>query len=315
MSWIGRSESHDSLHFRVLPPCDELRRFIRYYWVLKCPPDAPFVEEYLAPDGFEEIIYSYGAAFLRTEVESNTRSRSTLNGSYVVPCKTVGVSCSRLGPLNMVGIKLWPNSLHALLDHSMKDLKSSALPLRDLSCTTLSSLEDQLYEASSETSIKDCLDKVLKQVFRAHSADPLLEYSLRKIFRERGGATIDSILKGAGCHYRTLEKNFQRTVGLSPKSLAKVIRFKHVFDRLMSEQLGSGTWYEFGYYDQSHFTRDFKQFTGTSPRRFFQSRLVSTEVLRFCLNVDIHRLNEENKNWLMTGGIELSRCTPSLQPT
>ena len=134
MSWIGRTESHDSLYFRALPPCDELRRFIRYYWVLKCPPDAPFVEEYLAPDGFEEIIYSYGAAFLRTEVESNTRSSSALNGSYVVPCKTVGVSCSRLGPLNMVGVKLWPNSLHALLDHSMKDLKRSVLPLRDLGC-------------------------------------------------------------------------------------------------------------------------------------------------------------------------------------
>lgn len=293
MSWISRFESHDSLRFQVLPPCDELRPFIRYYWVLKCPPNAPFIEEYLAPDGFEEIIYSYGAGFLRTEVEASTRSSSTLNGSYVVPCKTFGVSCSRLGALNMVGVKLWPNALHALSDHSMKDLKGSALPLRDFSCRTLSTLEDQLYEASSESSIRDCLDTAFKKAFRAHSAAPLVEYSLRKIFDERGGATIDSILKGAGCHYRTLEKNFQRTVGLSPKSLAKVVRFKHAFDRLTSERLGSGTWCEFGYYDQSHFIRDFKQFTGTTPRKFFQSRLVSIEVLRFCLNVDIHCLSDD----------------------
>ena len=43
---------------------------------------------------------------------------------------------------------------------------------------------------------------------------------------------------------------------------------------------------ECGYYDQSHFCREFKYFTGSTPTRFFRERL-SVDVARFCLQLDV----------------------------
>ena len=75
--------------------------------------------------------------------------------------------------------------------------------------------------------------------------------------------------------------------GMSSQALAKVLRFKHAFNRL-SERAEAGHLgaLECGYYDQSHFCREFKFFTGQAPTRFFRERLsveVATASLRFDL--------------------------------
>jgi AraC-like DNA-binding protein len=49
---------------------------------------------------------------------------------------------------------------------------------------------------------------------------------------------------------------------------------------------------DFGYYDASHFNKDFRRFTGESPVAFFRNRdALSTEIFRFCADVDLHRLD------------------------
>lgn len=125
MSWIHwfDKSAPSNLDFRVMLPCAELRPFVRYYWTLKCHGASASADEYLAPDGFEELIFSYGGKFRRTEIQGATTSRDVLSRSYAVGCKTVGVNCLRLGDLSMVGVKLWPNSLYSLLGIPMSELR------------------------------------------------------------------------------------------------------------------------------------------------------------------------------------------------
>jgi AraC-like DNA-binding protein len=48
---------------------------------------------------------------------------------------------------------------------------------------------------------------------------------------------------------------------------------------------------DFGFYDQSHFIKEFKFFTGATPTAFLRgSQEISTQVLRFCLNIDVREL-------------------------
>ena len=69
---------------------------------------------------------------------------------------------------------------------------------------------------------------------------------------------------------KSLERKFNYYIGKSPKQYSKIIRFKNILDQLKSPNQHSLTRIaiENGYFDQSHFTRDFKKFTGYSPRDF-----------------------------------------------
>ncbi|MGZ5220708.1 MAG: helix-turn-helix domain-containing protein, partial [Chitinophagaceae bacterium] len=72
-----------------------------------------------------------------------------------------------------------------------------------------------------------------------------------------------------------MERKFVSAIGLSPKQLSRVVRLQATLKMLEQQNFGSLTSlaYENGYYDQAHFIKDFKEFTGTSPKFFFSENL------------------------------------------
>lgn len=292
MSWITSSISTraEALYFKVVPPAPELRPWVRYYWILRDDTRSPQIDEYLAPDGFEEIIFSYADGFRREEICGTETRQHVVRGSYVVGTKFSGVTCSRIGGLAMIGVKLWPQVLHSFLRMPLHDLSGKPLQLGDANAPTLAQLEHRLFDADSERAIKQILDQGLLRTLSA-DCNQMLSFSIRALFESRGMLGIDELTQRCGVHYRTLEKAFRERVGVPPKTLAKVLRFKHAFDRLSDKaeaaRLGA---LECGYYDQSHFCKEFKFFTGSTPTRFFRERL-SVDVAKFCLALDLRALN------------------------
>jgi len=296
MSWISRFDKNgpSNLDFQVMLPCAQLRPFVRYYWILKCHGATPSTDEYLAPDGFEELIFSYGGSFRRTEIQGGEISRKVLERSYLVGCKTVGVNCLRLGDLSMVGVKLWPNSLYSLLGIPMSELHGKPLELLELRERQLLEMESRIFEADGEEAIKRVLDESLSPAELSRRSGGLVGSSIARIFEARGDIVIDDILRSEGRHYRTAERAFRERVGVPPKQLAKVVRFKHAYSTLSSrsERLPAAIGpLDFGYYDASHFAKDFRQFTGTTPKQLLRPQPgFSTEIFNFCLDVDLNRL-------------------------
>jgi methylphosphotriester-DNA--protein-cysteine methyltransferase len=66
---------------------------------------------------------------------------------------------------------------------------------------------------------------------------------------------------------RNVERQFCDWTGMTPKRYARVIRFKHSYHRLLSgaHRRGASGLHLDGYYDQSHFHREFRFFTGVAP--------------------------------------------------
>jgi AraC-like DNA-binding protein len=71
---------------------------------------------------------------------------------------------------------------------------------------------------------------------------------------------------------RTIQLRFKKYTGYSPKELLRFLRFKQVISYLDMSSNSKIDWFElilkFGYHDQSHLIKDFKYFTGTSPKNF-----------------------------------------------
>src|SRR5690606_36426432 len=69
---------------------------------------------------------------------------------------------------------------------------------------------------------------------------------------------------------KTLERYFFSQVGLSPKRYARICRFNTV--KSIVDQDPSSNWpdiaFDMGYYDQSHFIKEFKEFSGKTPTEY-----------------------------------------------
>ena len=104
----------------------------------------------------------------------------------------------------------------------------------------------------------------------AHGPNEDFERSLAVLRATDGRAPFSEVASAAELSPRHIERLFARELGFPPKTVARVLRFQRALRSLMKtpdEPLGTLA-AAAGYFDQAHFVRDFKQFTGGIPRGY-----------------------------------------------
>lgn len=98
----------------------------------------------------------------------------------------------------------------------------------------------------------------------------LIDFCVRTLELSHGRMSVKELERQTGYTRRYLDLQFKQYVGFCPKVLARIFRFQK-FYRKWAEGLPFETLkedlYTF-YYDQAHFTKEFKRMTGYSPRKF-----------------------------------------------
>ena len=95
-----------------------------------------------------------------------------------------------------------------------------------------------------------------------------------------GSTSINQILKDDLPKRRQLERNFKKQIGISPKQLGKVLRLQTALKMLLNDKESlTNIAYESEYFDQAHFIKDFKEFTGTTPKEFIDNENMALSTL------------------------------------
>ena len=100
--------------------------------------------------------------------------------------------------------------------------------------------------------------------------DPVFDYCVHKIQSTNGRIQIKQLEKETGYSSRWLLTKFKDKVGISPKKLSSIFRFQKYYQALANKTENDFLQKEFYnyYYDQSHFIKEFKRFTGVPPVKF-----------------------------------------------
>ncbi len=132
-------------------------------------------------------------------------------------------------------------------------------------------LNDQVAEAADHGQRFRLVEDFLVARVGDTQPDSLVAAAVALIERTQGMVRIEELVRRIGLSHSALERRFRRRVGASPRRFASLVRLRNVV-RLGEAGTDLTTIaHAAGYYDQSHFIKDFKQFTGQAPGSFFGS--------------------------------------------
>jgi AraC-like DNA-binding protein len=173
----------------------------------------------------------------------------------------------------IVLVNFKPGGAAAVLRVPMHELFGKAIGLDAiLGRAEAARMIDRVASAPDNATRVAILDAILVQ--RVGEIDPLVTAAARAIDAARGSLRIADLARTLRITQDPLEKRFRRTVGSSPKHLASIVRVRHAVDLAREARSTRGTMsavaYEAGYFDQSHFNREFRSITGQAPSVFFR---------------------------------------------
>jgi AraC-like DNA-binding protein len=116
---------------------------------------------------------------------------------------------------------------------------------------------------------------LLERLRRGRPMSPDVAWALKSLQTSHGGRSIGALSRNLACSRKTLIQRFHAQVGLSPKAVASILRFAHAVERIraVDEESWADLAIACGYYDQAHFNRDFRRYSGRTPRQFYASLL------------------------------------------
>ncbi len=172
-------------------------------------------------------------------------------------------------PSGTIGIEFSPEGAYRCFRLNYSEFKNRIYTLADVIGSEAIKIQEELSNFSSAETKVNLLQKYLLKKLLVSEADSVLDYCVRKIKQSQGRTSVRDLEKETGYSSRWLNMKFQNRVGISPKSLSEIIRFHSVYRALTRDPFNVFIQKEFYnyYYDQSHFIRDFKRFTGLPPSK------------------------------------------------
>lgn len=133
-------------------------------------------------------------------------------------------------------------------------------------------LEEMLAEADTDTERIKAIENFFMQRMTHVQPDKLVATALALIHKSKGNIRINELMDQLHISQSPLEKRFRQAVGTSPKKFASIVRLKHVIQQYNPASSLTELGYEAGFYDQAHFIKEFKAFTGDTPQQFFAGK-------------------------------------------
>lgn len=247
-------------------PSAALSRYIDCYWLIDSQNDSSIYEQKIIPDGYPETIFHY-----KDKYQINIAGHWEDQPSQLLAGQIKNHFYLRnTGASGMVGIKWQPAAIQILFGENMGLLTDRviALPTTLATCFTSELLNIVNYEPP-ELAFKK-LDQLLTKVLSPLPTATLpIEQALELIVKTKGMISLGDIADHAALSERQLERQFKKCVGLGPKFYCRIVRFAYIFELM---QQGNKSWsdlvYSSGFYDQSHFIKNFKAFTGEDPSAY-----------------------------------------------
>ncbi|MDY8135394.1 helix-turn-helix domain-containing protein [Aquimarina sp. 2201CG5-10] len=260
------------MNYQTFQPHPDLESLISCYWTLEVPATDDAQKQRIIPDGTIEMAFILGDDIKRYTSKDNfiLQPRSMVLGQTIDP-----FYIEPTGYVNTFAIRFYPYGFANFATVPIKTLANKETPIKKLFGEKIASkLEEEIIQATDTKQRIEIIEQfLLKKLSEQSTVDNIVRTTVDTLLSTKGNTSISDILKGDLSKRRQLERKFVKQIGISPKQLGKVIRLQGALKMLLNNEGESLTniAYENEYYDQAHFIKDFKEFTGVSPSAFLEN--------------------------------------------
>ncbi len=260
------------MYFREYTPSPHLFPFIKSYIIIEDEEGEIRNQAMnIYPSGHLEMIVSYGDEVIFSKDGFRLRGGAGYLGGQIL--EPVFYRC--LGRLKVLSIIFRPYGIYRFLDIPQMEFNNKRIELELFMGAGVREFIGRLCDEPTregKVAITDRFfgDLLILKTFRA--AHIARASGFIKGFQ--GTDSLMALCRSLDISIKTMERDFRRIVGLTPKELSRVLRFNRAYNGINSGEYRDvhELITDCGYYDQAHCINEFRRFTLCTPGDFFSMR-------------------------------------------
>ncbi len=252
-------------------PCKQLEPFIECYFIwqsISGPVQYMVVES--PPTGFCSVVVNCGDPYF---LQNKKYAKLEVPSVFVAGQAIYSYKLLLNGHISMAGIVFKPAGLASLFNLPVFEFTEERLDLSKIFkapvVAELASLIQHEKDPAGKAKILEAF--VLKQAGDKLPAPDAIDEAANKIVQSNGLLHVNELIEQAFMSRRNFERKFFKKVGLSPKYYARIRRMSYIGNLIAGKAKVDwpDVFHNCEYYDQSHFIKDFIEFTGRTPQQYF----------------------------------------------
>lgn len=252
-------------------PSPPLSQFIDCFWYVDLM--VPYTREKILPTGTIELMLNFGAPHRKyNQAESDFE---LMTEAWVAGFQTEYIVNEPVAETNMIGVRFKPGGAYPFLGGVVHELQNTVVDLEAVIGYEAAEMREQLYEQPTIAARFELLQKWLLEQLRGDLEGlEAVRYAVQTLDQLSGRLSIRELSEQVGMSQKHLIHQFKKMVGVSPKQCARVLTLQKVLHLIdpTTPVNWSAIAHECHYYDQAHFNRDFKAFTGLTPAQYVTLR-------------------------------------------
>lgn len=257
------------MRHQIFEPSSELAELVKCYWTLESPKEETPARNTIVPDGCMKLIFHFGDLYKHYPKQG---SAQTLPRCFLIGQLTRPYEVEPTGVTGTFFVCFHPIGFLPFTTIPIKEMQNKAVPLEVLFGKDGHEIEQQILNANTASERIELIETFLSKLLtNSNTIDHIIKSTVETIFTANGQFSVTKHSQQSNINRRQLVRKFSSNIGLSPKQLSKTIRIQATLKTLLTKEVTSLTElaYENEYFDQAHFIKDFKEFTGLTPKAFY----------------------------------------------
>ena len=257
------------MKYQEIIPGERLKPYVKCYYIFESVTNVE-LEDTVFPGGNMEIIFNLGEGIWKSAVNEvfHTTPQVELWGQITQP-----LAIKSLGKNMMLGIKFFSHSAAYFLNEEVWEFNDQISDLSSLLGAPVRILHSKLMETPQLDRRIELLESFLlsRLSIKERRSDKIT--MIGQVMKEMQHNSFSDNIEATASRYnitpRYLRKLFLQYTGVTPKLYNKINRFQLSLRLITKNEVSlTSIAYDCGYFDQSHFIRDFKSFTGITPSAY-----------------------------------------------
>lgn len=262
------------MKLELIQPRAELRPYIEKMWIFENSGRLPVDDmKVIVPNGMVKLVIPVSNGLMgKYENWSHLSKESSITVIGISDIPAI-VDVQYDAPHKNIGIEFSPVGAYRIFNLPHAELKNKIFAFEDVLGKSARMINEQIANTESISDKLSIIQSYLLTLVSNSEPDLILDYCVQQIAQSNGLVAVAQLEKRTGYSSRWLSNKFSEKVGLSPKNLSCITRFMQFYKATAQNptiDFFKGDIYDY-FYDQSHFIKEFKRFTGASPSRFIKN--------------------------------------------